>query len=167
MDFIESEIFNLGVDRGLSDLIPVNELVDAGLKKLENLFHKKISITGVPSGFHDLDDLTSGFQLSELIILAARPSMGKTALSLNIALHNALNKKKVAFFSLEMAREQVLMRLLAALSKINLSRLINGQVGDHSWSRLIAAAAKLSEQNYLLMIPLPFLPMKFAQKPAA
>ena len=164
MDFIESEIFNLGVDRGLSDLIPVNDLVDAGLKKLENLFHKKISVTGVPSGFHDLDDLTSGFQLSELIILAARPSMGKTALSLNIALHNALNKKKVAFFSLEMAREQVLMRLLSALSKINLSRLINGQVGDHAWSRLIAAAAKLSETKLFIDDSSPLSPYEIRAK---
>lgn len=164
LDLIESEIFNLGVNRGLSDLIPVNELVDTGLKKLENLYHKKISITGVPSGFHDLDDLTSGFQPSELIILAARPSMGKTALSLNIALHNALNKKKVAFFSLEMAREQVLMRLLSSLSKINLSRLINGQVGDHSWSQLIAAAAKLSETKLFIDDSSPLSPYEIRAK---
>lgn len=164
MDFIEAEIFNLGTNRGLSDLVPVNDLVDAGLKKLENLFHKKISVTGVPSGFHDLDDLTSGFQLSELIILAARPSMGKTALSLNIALHNALNKKKVAFFSLEMAREQVLMRLLSSLSKINLSRLINGQVGDHSWSQLIAAAAKLSDTKLFIDDSSPLSPYEIRTK---
>ena len=164
VDSIEAEIFNLGQDRGLSDLIPVNDLVSAGLKKLENLFHKKISVTGVPSGFHDLDDLTSGFQSSELIILAARPSMGKTALSLNIALHNALNNKKVAFFSLEMAREQVLLRLLSSLSKINLSRLVNGQVGDHAWSRLIASAAQLSETKLFIDDSSPLSPYEIRAK---
>ena len=164
VDSIESEIFGLGRDRGISDLIPVNDLVSEGLKKLENLFHKKISVTGVPSGFHDLDDLTSGFQLSELIVLAARPSMGKTALSLNIALHNALNKKKVAFFSLEMAREQVLLRLLSSLSKINLSRLVNGQVGDHAWSRLIASAARLSETKLFIDDSSPLSPYEIRAK---
>ena len=164
MDFLEGEIFDLGAKRGISDLIPVNDLVDSGLKKLESLYHKKISVTGVPSGFHDLDDLTSGFQNSELIVLAARPSMGKTALSLNIALHNALNGKKVAFFSLEMAREQVLMRLLSSLSQINLSRLVNGQIGDHSWSQLIASAAKLSDTKLFIDDSSPLSPYEIRTK---
>ncbi|MCY4320885.1 MAG: replicative DNA helicase, partial [Bdellovibrionaceae bacterium] len=125
VDYLESEVFQLGAQDKQSNLIPLNSLVETGIKKLENLFHKKISLTGLSSSFSELDHLTSGFQDSELIILAARPSMGKTALSLNFALHNALyKKKKVAFFSLEMSKESVLMRLLSSLSQINLSQIM-------------------------------------------
>ena len=98
IDFLESEIFRLNKASSQSDLLSIADLVEPGLKKLEELYHKKISLTGLPSYFHELDNLTSGFQPSELIIVAARPSMGKTAFSLNIALNNALAKKKVAFF---------------------------------------------------------------------
>ena len=134
------------------------------LKNLEQLFHNKESITGLPSGFPELDTLTSGFQNSELIILAARPSMGKTALSLNIALHLALNNKKVAFFSLEMARHQILMRLLSSLSKINLSQLINGRLKDDSWSRLIQAAGQLSDTSLFIDDSSPLSPYEIRSK---
>lgn len=145
LDYLESEIFKLAEAREGTDLTPINDLVDLGLKKIEDLYRKKISVTGLSSPFPDLDNYTSGFQNSELIILAARPSMGKTSLGLNMALHGALTGKKIAFFSLEMSREQVLMRLLASAGKVNLSQLMNGQLSDKQWSQLITAAAKLSE----------------------
>ena len=151
IDHLESEIFQLSDNKGKSDLIPLNNLVEIGLKKLEDLFHKKISITGLPSSFQALDHLTSGFQPSELIVLAARPSMGKTALSLNIGLHNALHqKKKVAFFSLEMSKEAVLMRLLSSLSKINLSQIVTGQIAENRWGELIQSAAQLSDTDFYI-----------------
>ena len=164
IDFLESEIFRLNKSRGQSDLFPITELVGPGLKKLEELYYKKISLTGLPSCFHELDNLTSGFQTSELIIIAARPSMGKTAFSLNIALNNALNKKKVAFFSLEMSREQVLMRLLSSLAQINLSQLMTGQVGDNRWEKLIAVAGQLSNVPFFIDDSSPLSPYDIRAK---
>ena len=164
IDHLESEIFKLGDNRESADLVPLNTLVEGGLKKLEDLYHKKISLTGLSSSFQALDDLTSGFQPSELIILAARPSMGKTALSLNIALHNALQKNKVAFFSLEMSKEAVLMRLLSSLSKINLSQIMSGQIEEGRWSELIAAAAQLSEADFYIDDTSPLSPYEIRAK---
>lgn len=165
IDYLEAEVFKLGDNRQSTDLLALNTLVESGLKKLEDLFHKKISLTGLPSSFPALDNLTSGFQPSELVILAARPSMGKTALSLNIALHNALHKKKkVAFFSLEMSKEAVLMRLLSSLSRINLSQVMSGQVEEGRWSDLIASAAQLSEASFYIDDSSPLSPYEIRSK---
>ena len=165
IDYLESEIFKLGDNKQSADLVPLNTLVEGGIKKLEDLFHKKISLTGLPSSFPELDTLTSGFQDSELIILAARPSMGKTALSLNIALHNALyEKKKVAFFSLEMSKEAVLMRLLSSLSKINLSHIMSGQIEEGRWSELISSAGQLSSANFYIDDSSPLSPYEIRAK---
>lgn len=164
IDFLESEIFRLNKASSQSDLLSIADLVEPGLKKLEELYYKKISLTGLPSYFHELDNLTSGFQPSELIIVAARPSMGKTAFSLNIALNNALAKKKVAFFSLEMSREQVLMRLLSSMAHINLSQLITGQVGDNLWEKLISKAGQLSQIPFFVDDSSPLSPYEIRAK---
>lgn len=164
IDFLESEIFRLNETNSQSDLLSIADLVEPGLKKLEELYHKKISLTGLPSYFHELDNLTSGFQPSELIIVAARPSMGKTAFSLNIALNNALAKKKVAFFSLEMSREQVLMRLLSSMAHINLSQLITGQVKDNLWEKLISKAGQLSQIPFFVDDSSPLSPYEIRAK---
>ena len=165
IDYLESEIFNLGDDKKASDLIPLNSLVETGIKKLEDLFHKKISLTGLSSSFLELDHLTAGFQPSDLIILAARPSMGKTALSLNFALHNALyKKKKVAFFSLEMSKESVLMRLLSSLSQINLSQIMSGQIQEGRWSDLINSAGQLSSIDFYIDDSSPLSPYEIRSK---
>ena len=164
MDYLEAEVFKLSDKRGHEELIPLNLLVDPGLKKLEELYHKKISLTGLSSSFPGLDSLTSGFQDSELVILAARPSMGKTALSLNIALHNALHGKKVAFFSLEMAKEALLMRLLAQMSRINLSEVMTGQIKEGRWSELINSAARLSDIPFYIDDSSPLSPYEIRSK---
>ncbi len=164
LDYLESEIFKLGESQSGSDPVKVDSLIESGLKKLEDLYHKKSAVTGLSSSFHELDHLTSGFQNSELIVIAARPSMGKTAFSLNIALHSALNKKKVAFFSLEMSREQVAIRLLSSMSQINLSQLINGQVKDHKWGDLISAGARLSETDLFIDDSSPLSPYEVRSK---
>lgn len=165
VDYLESEIFKLGDHNKESGLIPLDSLVETGIKKLEDLFHKKIALTGLPSSFSELDHLTSGFQPSELIILAARPSMGKTALSLNFALHNALyQKKKVAFFSLEMSKEAVLMRLLSSLSQINLSQIMSGQIEEGRWSDLITAAGHLSSLDFFIDDTSPLSPYEVRSK---
>ena len=165
IDHLEAEIFKLGDNKKSAELVPLNTLVEGGIKKLEDLFHKKISLTGLSSSFPELDAFTSGFQDSELIVLAARPSMGKTALSLNIALHNALHKqKKVAFFSLEMSKEAVLMRLLSSLSKINLSQIMSGQIEEGRWSELISAAGQLSSANFYIDDSSPLSPYEIRSK---
>ena len=165
VDYLESEIFKLGDHGKESELVPLNSLVETGLKRLEDLFHKKISLTGLSSSFSELDHLTSGFQPSDLIILAARPSMGKTALSLNFALHNALyKKKKVAFFSLEMSKESVLMRLLSSLAQINLSQIMSGQIQEGRWSDLINSAGQLSATDFFIDDSSPLSPYEIRSK---
>ena len=165
VDYLEAEIFKLGDHSQESDLVPLNSLVESGIKRLEDLFHKKISLTGLSSSFTELDNLTSGFQPSDLIILAARPSMGKTALSLNFALHNALyQKKKVAFFSLEMSKESVLMRLLSSLSQINLSQIMSGQIEESRWSDLINSAGHLSSIDFFIDDSSPLSPYDIRSK---
>lgn len=164
MDYLESEVFQLGDNRDTMELTPLNSLLEGGLKKLEELYHKKISLTGLSSSFPALDGMTCGFQASELTILAARPSMGKTALSLNIALHNALQKKKVAFFSLEMSKEAVLMRLLASMSQINLSQIMSGQIEGGRWSELITAAGQLSAADFYIDDSSPLSPYEIRAK---
>src|ERR1700743_3596989 len=97
-----------------------------------------MELTGIPSGFLELDDMTAGFQPGELIIIAARPSMGKTAFSLNIAMNAALRERKtVAYFSVEMGKEQVMMRMLSGEAKIPAGQLRSGNIDEFAWPKLI------------------------------
>lgn len=151
MDGMESKVFQLAESKTSNGLTDASELVKLSLEKIESLYASQMMVTGVPSGFNELDDLTSGFHPGELVILAARPSMGKTALSLNFALHAALReKKKVAYFSVEMGKEQVMVRMLASSSKIRLGDIRIGKIDDHDWPRLINTAAALSETGLFI-----------------
>ncbi len=151
LDGIEARIFQLTESKTTSGLVDASELVKVSLEKLESLYSNQMAVTGVPSGFAELDDLTAGFHPGELTILAARPSMGKTALSLNIAQYAALKeKKKVAYFSVEMGKEQVMIRMLASAAKIRLSDLRIGKIDDQAWPRLINTAAALSETGLFI-----------------
>jgi replicative DNA helicase len=142
----ESEVFKIAEKSKTSGLVPAGSIIKQSLEKIEFLYNQKSSMTGVSSGFTDLDKFTSGFQSSDLIIVAARPSMGKTAFVLNIAQHVALREKKsVAFFSLEMSQEQVMMRMLGSEAHVNLSDLRVGRVADSVWPKLINVANKFSE----------------------
>ncbi len=107
LDTMEARVFQLAEGKNTSGLVDASELVKLSLEKIESLFANQMLVTGVPSGFIDLDELTAGFHPGEMTIIAARPSMGKTAFSLNIAMHAALKaKKKVAYFSVEMAKSR-------------------------------------------------------------
>jgi replicative DNA helicase len=142
----ESQVFQIAEKSKSAGLIPASEIIKSSLDRIEYLYQQKAAITGIPSGFSDLDKFTNGFQPGELVIVAARPSMGKTALVLNMAQHMALREKKnVAFFSLEMSQEQVMMRLLGSESRVNLSDLRVGRVADSAWPKLISVANKFSE----------------------
>lgn len=148
LDQVESEIFAIADRKKASGLIPAYEIVRASYEKIESLYGKKASLTGVPSGFTEIDKMTAGFQPGDLIIIAARPSMGKTAFSLNLAQHIALREKKtVAYFSVEMGKEQVMMRLLAAEAGIPISAVRLGNFHDSEWPKLINAASRLSEAS--------------------
>jgi replicative DNA helicase len=119
--------------------------------RIEKLYDSKEAFTGLPTGFVDFDKMTSGLQPSDLIIIAARPSMGKSSLVLNIAQHVALNgHKSVAFFSLEMSKEQLAQRMLCSEATIDASRLRIGQLKEDEWPKLVSAADRLSNAKILL-----------------
>ncbi len=144
----ESEVFALNHEKQPQGLMQANEIIRGSLEKLESLYGRNLTVTGIPSGWAELDDLTSGFQSGELCIIAARPSMGKTAFCLNLACHASIKlKKRVALFSVEMSSESVMMRLLSFVSRISMSHLRVAQIGDEGWPKLINAAALISESG--------------------
>ena len=152
LDEAESGIFAVAEDRIKAGFIPMRDLVKESFPKVAQLFEHKQLLTGVPSGFKDIDRMTRGFQPGDLIIVAARPSMGKTSLVLNICQHiatqppGASGKKGVAgFFSLEMSKESLFMRMLASEAKIDSYRMLGGQIGQSEYGKIAAAMDRLSE----------------------
>jgi len=146
VDQAEQMILELGSRRGTGTFVPLKSILKQALARIEEAYRNKGRITGVSTGFPDLDRLCSGLQNSDLLILAARPSMGKTALALNIAYHVAAKEKlPVAVFSLEMGREQLVNRLLCAEARVDQYRLRTGNLRDEDWERLTEAAARLQD----------------------
>lgn len=145
LDAAEHKIFEVNQSRGNEGFTRIKELLWPTMENIEKLQRGGESITGVPSGFKDLDELTAGFQKSDLIIVAARPSMGKTAFVLNIAQNAALDKNiPVAFFSLEMSKESLVQRLLTSEGRVDAQRLRKGKLHDDEFVRLGRAAGMLS-----------------------
>ncbi|HKY98240.1 MAG TPA: replicative DNA helicase, partial [Gemmatimonadaceae bacterium] len=145
LDAAEHKIFEVNRARGAEGFTRIKELLWPTMENIERLQRGGESITGVPSGFKDLDELTAGFQQSDLIIVAARPSMGKTAFVLNIAQNAALDKNiPVAFFSLEMSKESLVQRLLTSEGRVDAQRLRKGKLHDDEFVRLGRAAGMLS-----------------------
>lgn len=146
LDYAEKTIFEISEDKIKPSFSSVKEVVKDSFRRIEKLFENKKPITGLATGFTDIDHITSGFQPNDLIILAGRPSMGKTALALNIAEHMALAEGySVAFFSLEMSKEQLVTRMLCSQSRIDSSRLRKGQLEEREWPLLTKAAGHLSD----------------------
>ena len=146
LDRSEHAMFEVAERGPGTGFVPIRDLLKDSFDKIEELYHDKRLITGVPSGYLDLDTLTSGFQPSEFIVVAARPSMGKTALTLNIAQHVAVEHKlPVAFFSLEMSKESLVHRLLACEARVDGNRLRTGFLRETEWPRLTTAAGRLAE----------------------
>jgi replicative DNA helicase len=146
IDFAESAIFQVSESKHRQSFYAISKIIEKNIDSLEERQGNRALITGVPSGFADLDHLTSGFQNSDLIILAARPSMGKTALALNIARHAAVEgNAPVAVFSLEMSKEQLSMRMLCAEAQVDSSRLRSGFFSQEDWVKLTDGAGTLSE----------------------
>lgn len=151
IDSAEAEFYKLGENKKSEGLASAIEVVKASVVKIEELYKRKSDITGVPTGFAVLDKMTSGLQPGELIIIAARPSMGKTAFSLNLAQHMALRSgKTVAYFSLEMGKESVMMRILASEAKINMKDIRSGRIPDNVWPKLINVAGHVSDSKFFI-----------------
>jgi replicative DNA helicase len=151
LDEVEGQIFAVTEKKKTQGLVGAAELIKESMNRLTELFDRKVEFTGVPSGFRFLDKMTSGFQPGELTIIAARPSMGKTAFSLNIAQHIILREKKsLAYFSVEMGKEQLMMRMLASEARVNLSDLRIGNLTDNAWPRLIDKASKMAESRFYI-----------------
>ncbi len=146
INFAENAIFEVTQNKLNPSFFSIKNLVEKNISALEELQGNKALITGIPTGFSRLDSLTSGFQKSDLIILAARPSMGKTALALNIARNAAVDANvPVAIFSLEMSKEQLSMRILCSESKVNSSNIRSGFLSKDNWAELTDAASVLTD----------------------
>ena len=139
LDTAESEIFRLAEDRIRQGFVTVKELVQKNYERLERLVTEGRTVTGLATGYVALDEMTSGLQPSELIILAARPSMGKTALALNIAENVALAGRRVAVFSLEMSKEALLMRLLSSHARIDAHKFRTGHLNRDDREKMSTA----------------------------
>jgi replicative DNA helicase len=145
LDEAEKAIFEIAEDRVREGFVPLRELVQASFATIEQLQERRGAITGVPSGFHDLDQMTSGFQAGDLVIVAARPSMGKTSLVLNITQHVGGLGGVVGFFSLEMSRQQLFLRLLTAEAKIDAHKFRGGYLTEKDYGRLSHALGRLAD----------------------
>jgi replicative DNA helicase len=146
LDEVERSIFEVAEDRSRKAFFTIQEIIRSSFETIEKLYERKSLITGVPSGWVDLDTITSGFQPSDLIVVAARPSMGKTAFCLDVARHAAVVENiPVAIFSLEMSKEQIALRLLCAEAQVDGSKLRRGMLRESDFPRLTTAAGVLSE----------------------
>ncbi len=146
LDQAERRILALAQTRNDRGFTPIKDVLLSAYERIEFLYHHKGGLTGVSSGYPELDRMTSGFQKSDLIILAARPSVGKTAFALNIAQNVAVRAHQtVAIFSLEMSKEQLVQRMICAEANIDASVLRSGQLADEDWTKLSMGIASLSE----------------------
>lgn len=145
LDFAEKIVFELGQRRDATELTPIRDIVTDSFNQIEERYENKDELLGTSSGFYDLDSMTAGFQKSDLIILAARPSMGKTAFALNIGAEVAVrHDTPVAIFSLEMSKEQLVQRLLCAEAEIDAQRIRTGHMQMDDWTKLSTAMARLA-----------------------
>ena len=151
MDQAEKKIFEISQRRQSGDFVSIRQIVLNAVDKIESASHIKGNVTGLSTGFTDLDNKTAGFQNSDLILIAARPSMGKTALALNIAQHVVLKESKcVAIFSLEMSKEQLTTRLFAMESQVNAQSIRTGSLTDQEWADLIESAGIIGESKLII-----------------
>ena len=146
LDTAEQKIFDIAQGRNTTNFFPIKNVLMDTFYKIDELYKNKGQLTGIPSGFPDLDLKTSGFQPSDFILVAARPSMGKTSFALNIAQNAAVSTERpVAIFSLEMSKEQLVNRLICSTANIDSQKMRTGNLEDDDWEKLAAAMAPLSK----------------------
>ena len=150
LDRAEQAIFAISDDRLRTGFHPMRQLVLQGYSAIEEYRQRKVHVTGVPSGFYDLDEMTAGFQKSDFVVIAGRPSMGKTSFAMNIAENVAVHLKPaerqaIAVFSLEMSKESLVQRLMCALARVDIHKIRRGYASNDEYKRLQNAAAQLHE----------------------
>ncbi|MEI8011292.1 MAG: replicative DNA helicase [Candidatus Omnitrophota bacterium] len=151
VDDAERLIFEIAHARQKQQSFAVKDIVKETIKVIDSLYHRKETVTGVPTGFYAFDKLTSGLQRSDLVIVAARPSMGKSAFAATIAEYASIDKGVgVAFFSLEMSKEQVVMRMLCSQARVDASKVRTGMLASSDWPLLTRAAARLSNIPFFI-----------------
>ena len=151
IDLAQSQVFEIAERRVQSGFATIHDIVKTSFGKIDVLFDRGQRVTGIETGLEDLDNMTSGLQAGELIIIAARPSLGKTALALNIAAHAAIkNRKMVGMFSLEMSKESLVIRLLCSEARIDSHKLRTGFSSREDWSRMTPALGRLSEAPFYI-----------------
>ncbi len=151
LDQAERAIFAIADDKVRDGFVSMRDLAQGSLETIEQLHARKELVTGIPTGFTDLDEMTSGLQPGDLVIIAARPSMGKTSLVLNMAQHvGTRTSRSVGIFSLEMSKEQLFLRLLTAEARIDAHRLRGGFLGERDWGRLSQAIGTLSDAKIFI-----------------
>src|SRR5213595_1143937 len=151
LDEVEQRIFDVGEDRFKGQMLSMKDHAMQAIETIEKLYERKGSITGISTGFVEFDRMTSGLHPSEMVVIAARPSMGKTALAMNIAEFVAISEKlPVAVFSLEMSSQQLVQRMLCSRARVNLQRVRDGFLGERDFPSLTAAASKLAEAKIFI-----------------
>jgi replicative DNA helicase len=151
LDEVEQKIFAVGEDRFKGQMLSMKDQVMEAIESIEKLYERKGGITGISTGFVEFDRMTSGMHPAEMIVIAARPSMGKTALAMNIAEHVSINEKlPVGVFSLEMSSQQLVQRLLCSRARVNLQKVRDGFLGERDFPSLTAAASKLAEAKIFI-----------------
>ena len=144
LDQSERLVFEIAQDQMRTGFLPMRTIADQSLKTIERLSEHRELVTGLATGFPTLNEMTSGLQPSDLVVIAARPGMGKTSLALNIAQHAAREGKSIGVFSLEMSREQLFLRLLTGQARIDAHRMRTGRLGREEWTRVTAAFGELA-----------------------
>lgn len=148
---VEQKVLAIGEKRFQNEIPSMTDQVMEAIETIEKLYERRGVVTGVPTGFKELDRMTSGFQAAEMIVIAARPSMGKTALAMNIAEHVAVNEKlPVAIFSLEMSTQQLVQRLLCSRARVNLQKVRDGFLSERDFPNLTNAADKLAKSQMFI-----------------
>ncbi|OGB91414.1 MAG: replicative DNA helicase, partial [candidate division NC10 bacterium RIFCSPLOWO2_02_FULL_66_22] len=146
LDWAEQQIFEISQDKISRSFVPVKSVLKGTFQLIEKLYDRKSHVTGVPTGFKKFDEMTAGLQPSELIVVAGRPSMGKTSFCLNVAQHAAIHEQTpVAIFSLEMSKEQLVQRMLCSVASVDSHKLRTGYLSDADWPKLTTGAGRLSE----------------------
>jgi len=146
LDWAEQQIFEISQDKVSRSFVPVKSVLKGTFQLIEKLYDRKSHVTGIPTGFKKFDEMTAGLQPSELVVVAGRPSMGKTSFCLNIAQHAAIQERiPVAIFSLEMSKEQLVQRMLCSVASVDSHKLRTGYLSDADWPKLTTGAGRLSE----------------------
>ena len=145
MDIAQQKVFNIAEKKNSGDFEPMNTVLERGFLEIERIFNNKGETTGISSGFPELDEKTAGFQKGDMILIAARPSMGKTTFALNLAEYAALREgKSIALFSLEMSKEQLAYKLLCSEANVDMTKLRNGNLEDKDWENIAKASGPLA-----------------------